>query len=201
MLNLNQSKKSTFYLRTIGVKEEPLTKVDFFFRSKVASKETKPKEKETTFIQRRFRKGKDTQDKQKSPLLEQETATQTTENVQLTKTIEKTNNIIDQENRVFDKPQDTKTKTKTDSVPDVDLKVVEIESRKSRDESKLERQSSQNSSIQGLDTKLALKVDDFDSEIQFKEKRSQSFSLPKTTPRRDALKRANSNISQNNYSK
>jgi hypothetical protein len=161
----------------------------------VTGKETKPKEKETAFIPRRFRKGKDNQDKRKSQALEQElTTTETSQ----TKTVEKKDNL-DQENRGFDMPQNTNTKA--DGGLDVDSTRSsggENESSKKRDESKLDSQSSQNRPTPEFDT---VKTEDFDAEVQPKEKRSQSWSLPKTTPRRDAMKRVHSNMSQNSYSK
>ncbi len=166
----------------------------------MASKETKPKEKETTFIQRRFRKNKDSQDKRKSQLLEQETTTQN-EQTQ-TKITEKTNNI-ERENKDFDMPQVT---TKTDSAQELESTQKstesELESGKNSDGNKSDSQSSQNSSTQELDTNLLDKADDdFFSEIQSKEKRSQSYSS-KISPRRAPIRRAISNNTlQGTYSK
>jgi hypothetical protein len=164
-----------------------------FFRPKAAVKETKAKEKETTFIQRRFRKNKDSQEKRKSQLLEQETTQ--TENSQ-TKTTEKTNNI-EQENKDFDIPQ---LNTKSDSTLDsTQSSGTELESSKNS-EKKSDSQSLQNSSIQEYDANLSIKADDFQSEIEFKEKRSQSLTS-KITARRAPIRRAISNTSQNSYSK
>ena len=165
-----------------------------FFRPKAAVKETKAKEKETTFIQRRFRKNKDSQEKRKSQLLEQETTQ--TENSQ-TKTTEKTNNI-EQENKDFDIPQ---LNTKSDSTLDsTQSSGTELESSKNSEEKKSDSQSLQNSSIQEYDANLSIKADDFQSEIEFKEKRSQSLTS-KITARRAPIRRAISNTSQNSYSK
>ena len=171
------------------------------FRSKVASKETKPKEKETTFIQRRFRKNKDSQEKRKSQLLEQETTTQNEQTQP--KITEKTNNI-ERESKDFDMPQ--VNTSKTDSAQELESAQKstesELESGKNSDGNKSDSQSSQNSSIQELDTNLLDKADDdFFSEIQSKEKRSQSYSS-KISPRRAPIRRAISNNTlQGTYSK
>lgn len=166
--------------------------VDSQPRPKAAVKETKAKEKETTFIQRRFRKNKDSQEKRKSQLLEQETTQ--TENSQ-TKTTEKTNNI-EQENKDFDIPQ---LNTKSDSTLDsTQSSGTELESSKNSEEKKSDSQSLQNSSIQEYDANLSIKADDFQSEIEFKEKRSQSLTS-KITARRAPIRRAISNTSQNSY--
>ena len=165
------------------------------------SKETKPKEKETTFIQRKFRKMKDNHEKRKSQLLEQEVPAET-ESSQ-TKTTEKANNI-DQEHKDFDVPLH-KTKPDTPLEPDPALNSgKEPDISKSNDDKKSDEHSSQTipSSVQETESNASIEAHDFQLEMESKAKRSQSLSskvMPNRVP--SPMRRKNSHTIQNNYSK
>ena len=161
----------------------------------MAVKETKPKEKETTFFIQRFRKPKDSQEKRKSQLLEHE-ITQT-ENSQV-KTNEKTNNV-QQDNKDFDIPQ---LKKRSDSVQDIvstQSSGKELENNKTSDENKLTDSSgAENSTVH--ESVMYVKDGDLESEIDIKTKRSKSLSFKKS-PRHVIMKRSISATQEIDYSK
>lgn len=157
------------------------------------------KPKETSFMQRRFRKNKaDSQEKRKSQLLEQEIPTQAESSP--TKTTEKINNV-EQESKDFDEPRLETKSGPLDS--DHSNQSSGKESSKNSDEKKSDNQSSSSSSTQEYDRCLSINVGHFEAVLQepaLNNKRSLSFSS-KVSPRVAPLRRANSNVAQNNYSK
>lgn len=171
-------------------------------RTKATNKETKPKDKEATFIQRRFRRNKDSLEKRKSQLLEQEemtTATAQSEKPPKTVT-EKTSNM-EKETQDFGTALLNTKSDSTSSSDSTQSSERESGNLKSTYEKIQDSQNTRTSFSQDDDENLLIQMNGFESRKGLREKRSQSLSSKKNQGQYSLIRRTNSNVLLNNDSK